>query len=128
MATTSTSGITSGADQQLNYLNLLITQLQNQNPLDPMDSSAMTTQLAQISQVSQMENLNSTFSDVLQVTEMKYGTSLMGKQVSFLPDGQSSAVTGIVTGVETVNNEVHVRVGANSVDVRKVLSVSDASA
>jgi len=30
------------------YLKLLITQLQNQNPLDPMDNSEMASQLAQL--------------------------------------------------------------------------------
>jgi flagellar hook assembly protein FlgD len=73
-----------------------------------------------------MESLNSTFKSVLQTEELKYATALLGKQVSFIPDGETTAVTGAVTGVEQVDDEVHVLVGERSVDVKKLLSISDA--
>jgi flagellar basal-body rod modification protein FlgD len=126
MATPAAGGVQTGSQQQLNFLNLLVTQLKNQNPLDPLDSNAMVSQLAQISQVSQMESLNSTFKSVLQTEELKYATALLGKQVSFIPDGDTTAVTGTVTGVEQVDDEVHVLVGDRSVNITKLLSISEA--
>ena len=126
MATSAASGVQTGSQQQLNFLNLLVTQLKNQNPLDPLDSNAMVSQLAQISQVSQMESLNSTFKSVLQTEELKYATALLGKQVSFIPDSETTAVTGTVTGVEQVDDEVHVLVGDRSVNITKLLSISEA--
>jgi flagellar basal-body rod modification protein FlgD len=124
MATSGTSEITSGSQQQFNYLNLLITQLQNQNPLDPMDSSQMTTQLAQISQVQQMETLNTSFKSVLQMTEMSYASSLIGKQVTFVPDGQTTVMTGTVSGVQQTSDGVNVLVGTKYVDINKLQTVS----
>lgn len=58
-------------EQKIEFLNLLITQLQNQNPLDPMDTKEYTNQLIQYSQLEQQ-------------LEMKDGvntlnTSLMGQ-------------------------------------------------
>ena len=44
-------GTTSAVDQKLDYLTLLVTELQNQNPLEPMEQKDMAAQLAQFSQL-----------------------------------------------------------------------------
>jgi flagellar hook assembly protein FlgD len=41
-------------------MKLLVTQLQNQDPLNPMDNAAMTSQLAQLSTVTGINKVNST--------------------------------------------------------------------
>jgi flagellar basal-body rod modification protein FlgD len=41
------------------FLKLLITQMQNQDPLNPLDNAQVTSQLAQISTVSGIDKLNS---------------------------------------------------------------------
>ena len=49
------------ASQELDrdaFLNLLITQLQNQDPLNPTDSVEFTAQLAQFSSLEQLGNVN----------------------------------------------------------------------
>jgi flagellar basal-body rod modification protein FlgD len=48
------------------FMTLLITQLQNQDPLKPMENSEMTSQLAQINTVSGIEELNDTLSGITQ--------------------------------------------------------------
>jgi flagellar basal-body rod modification protein FlgD len=55
--TTSSSKTTLGKDD---FLKLLVTQLQNQNPLDPMDPTEMMTQMSQLSQVEQLTNISGT--------------------------------------------------------------------
>jgi flagellar basal-body rod modification protein FlgD len=40
------------------FLNLLVTQLQNQDPLNPADSTEFTAQLAQFSSLEQLSNIN----------------------------------------------------------------------
>ena len=40
------------------FLQLLVTQLQNQDPLNPMDSTEFTAQLAQFSSLEQLYNVN----------------------------------------------------------------------
>lgn len=44
------------------FLKLLVTQMQNQDPLNPMDNAQVTSQMAQINTVSGIEKLNSTVS------------------------------------------------------------------
>lgn len=48
---------TTADEMQTRFLNLLVTQLKNQDPLNPMDNNQMTTQLSQISTVSGIEKL-----------------------------------------------------------------------
>ncbi|MCP1316729.1 flagellar hook assembly protein FlgD [Halomonas sp. 707B3] len=46
------------------FMTLLITQLQNQDPLKPMENAEMTSQIAQINTVSGIEQLNSTLESI----------------------------------------------------------------
>ena len=50
----------SAATAQDRFLKLLVTQMQNQDPLNPMDNAQVTTQLAQLNTVSGIEQLNTT--------------------------------------------------------------------
>jgi flagellar basal-body rod modification protein FlgD len=109
MATTNSLGMGQTAGElQANYLNLLITQLRNQDPMSPMDNSQMTAQLAQLSQLEQMQNLNSSFSQVLTSQQALQATAMIGKTVSYTPAGATSAVSGTVTGVEVLDGQVWV--------------------
>lgn len=67
------------------FLNLLVTQLKNQNPLKPMDNTQFVSQMAQFSALEQTTNLansfnefEKTFSSSLQLQ----AASLMGKKIS----------------------------------------------
>ena len=55
----------SNADSEQRFLKLLVTQLQNQDPLNPLDNAQLTSQLAQMSTVSGIEKLNSAFQSLL---------------------------------------------------------------
>ncbi|KAF7963026.1 flagellar biosynthesis protein FlgD [Cupriavidus sp. UYMU48A] len=59
------SGSASAADLQSNFLKMLVTQMNNQDPLNPMDNAQLTSQLAQISTVSSMQTMNTTLNQLL---------------------------------------------------------------
>jgi flagellar basal-body rod modification protein FlgD len=65
----------------MDYMKLLVAQLQNQNPLEPLDNKDMTAQLAQFSQLQQLETMNSSFGRVLDSVQ-RATHSLIG-EVSF---------------------------------------------
>ncbi|QWA09084.1 flagellar hook assembly protein FlgD [Sodalis ligni] len=81
--TASSTGNTS-ADLQNQFLNLLVAQLQNQDPTNPMDNSQLTTQLAQISELNGIENLNTTLGSIsgqLNTTQSLQASTLVGHGV-----------------------------------------------
>ena len=57
-AATLAASSTSGLADQSTFLTLLVTQLQNQDPLNPADSTQFVTQLAQFSQLEDLQNIN----------------------------------------------------------------------
>jgi flagellar basal-body rod modification protein FlgD len=84
-----------GKDQ---FLNLLITQLQHQNPLEPMEDSAYVAQLAQFSQLEQLENMSKSLDTSTQVNYLMsqtiantMATSIIGKTV--IADGSNLTLT-----------------------------------
>jgi flagellar basal-body rod modification protein FlgD len=56
--TTTSPTMSSAAQQeQTQFLNLLVTQLKEQNPLDPQDGTQFVTQLAQFSSLEELVNI-----------------------------------------------------------------------
>ncbi|MCH4562938.1 flagellar hook assembly protein FlgD [Halomonas sp. EGI 63088] len=72
------------AELRDNFMTLLITQLQNQDPLNPMENSEMTSQLAQVNTVSGIEELNETLSGItsqIDAGQTLQATGLIGQGV-----------------------------------------------
>ncbi|CDP53083.1 flagellar hook assembly protein FlgD [Paradevosia shaoguanensis] len=67
------------------FLQILTTQLKNQNPLDPLDTNQFTAQLVQFSGVEQQLKTNSYLEALINVNASSSGTqamNLIGKQVT----------------------------------------------
>ena len=91
---------------QADYMKLLITQLQNQNPLEPLDNNEMASQLAQFSSLQQLESMRLSFADVLVTINRSYANSLLGKNVTFYArDEMSGALDKVVGTVDSVFND-----------------------
>src|SRR5947209_1175369 len=71
------------------FLKLLMTQLQNQDPTSPMDSTTFTSQLVQYASVEQQINANTNLTTLIQATQsstMLQSSSLIGKEVNVSSD------------------------------------------
>jgi flagellar basal-body rod modification protein FlgD len=91
-ATTQTQNEAGSADR---FLKLLVTQMQNQDPLNPMDNAQITSQMAQINTVNGIETLNGTVKNLnTQFVQMQalQGASLVGHDVTL--QGNRLAVEG----------------------------------
>lgn len=80
------SAATSSLDGNFNdFLNMLMTQLQNQDPTSPMDTDQFTSELVQFSSVEQQIQTNSSLTQLIQLTqgsEVIQGSSMVGQQVT----------------------------------------------
>ncbi len=113
----------SAEDMGVNYLNLLVAELRNQNPLEPMDSSEMTSQLAQIAQVERLESLDGTFQKALLAVQMNEATGMIAKNVTFMEKEQGMLVFGEVEGVEVSDGQVLLRIGKYQIGLDEIVSV-----
>jgi len=88
------------------FLQLLVTQMQYQDPLSPMDNTDMIAQLAQFSALEQMNNLNATtqsgmnqISGQMATLSLLGAQNLIGRTVSGLVADTNVTVSGRVIGV-----------------------------
>ncbi len=97
------------------FLKLLVTQLQNQDPMNPVDNAQMTSQMAQISTVSGIEKLNTTVEKLNgQFVQMQavQGAGLVGKDVLIQGDRLS-----VVDGVPQATFEIDTAASRVKVEV-----------
>ncbi len=81
------------------FLNLLVTQLQHQDPLNPMDSTDFTAQLAQFSSLEQLSNINGQLEALTQAQTTfansqavgYIGHTVLSKGSDFFFDGEAPA-------------------------------------
>lgn len=103
------SAIASANDVQMDYMKLLMAELQNQNPLEPMDNNEIASQLTQFSQLQQLESMSSSFAEILASNTRIYAHSLLGKEVSYLVQdplaGALERTWGAVSEVFDVDGE-----------------------
>jgi flagellar basal-body rod modification protein FlgD len=106
----STDGVSADTDK---FMTLLVTQLQNQDPLNPMDNAQMTSQLAQLQTVTGVNKLNTTLESLkssYQSSEALQATNLIGHGVLVEGSGVTLAGSKGVLGVELGSDADNVKV------------------
>lgn len=103
------------ADDFDQFLTLLTTQLQFQDPLDPMDSSEFTNQLVSFSQVEQSIATNKNLENLISQTKtqaMSNAVGYLGKEVTIETDraGLRNGVAKWEYGLETNSEETKLTV------------------
>jgi flagellar basal-body rod modification protein FlgD len=104
-ATSQTSSLNSQLGETA-FLQLLTTQLQNQDPLNPMDDTQSVAELAQFSAVQATTSLNDSFSSFESNFSVMQSAGLLGKTVSAQStdsSGNVTTVTGTVNSISVVN-------------------------
>lgn len=102
-------------DLEIEFINLLVAEIENQDPTDPMDASEYVSQLSQLSMVQSLEDLNDTATDTNdQLSDMSLtaASDLVGKEVTVPADSITVDESGA-----TVSGEVSLDSSADSVTV-----------
>lgn len=101
------------------FLDLMIAELQNQDPLNPMDNAQMIEQIGQIRQIDASTRLTDTLDAVLMGQNLSSASSLIGKIITGL-DADSKKVTGQVDKVTVTDGVPKLHVGAKTVTLNNV--------
>ena len=89
------------------FLHLLVTQLQNQDPLNPSDSTEFTAQLATFSSLEELQNIHSALDSVStsqSILTNSQAVDYIGKQIQavgdqlYLQDGESAPIEFDLSG------------------------------
>ena len=103
------------------FLQLLVTQLQNQDPLNPQSDQEFVAQLAQFSALEQMTNMSTTLTNT-----SAYG--LVGKQVivnSTDSLGKVTEVRGTVDAVKMKNGSAELLIDGKTYSIDDLVQVMD---
>jgi flagellar basal-body rod modification protein FlgD len=102
------------------FLNLLVTQLKYQDPLNPMDDKSFIAQMAQFSTLEQMQNMNSTFSHIK-------AFSLIGRNITAsIADStlkEMRQVDGYVNAVKINQGRAYVIVNNEDVPIDSITDI-----
>jgi flagellar basal-body rod modification protein FlgD len=107
------------------FLQLLSTELQNQDPLQPMDDTAYLAQMAQFTSLQQVSTLSTTISQMSSNQQNLAASSYLGQMVT-MNTGNNSTVSGVVTGVDLSGTTPSLMINGTSYPLTSLLSVSAA--
>lgn len=95
------------------FLELMIAQLENQNPLEPQDNGAFISQLAEFSALEEMQQISSTvdsFSEQFQSSQALQASAMVGRNVlvpgadsPLLSDGTISGMIDLPSGTSNLS-------------------------
>ncbi|GAA4674393.1 flagellar hook assembly protein FlgD [Frondihabitans cladoniiphilus] len=123
-ATTATTAAPKQTMDSDMFMDLLIKQLQNQDPSSPMDTNAMITQTTQLAQMQQITANTTTGNENFSLQMRISAANLVGKQVSY-DDASGNSVTGTATAVSFANSVPTVTVGGKSIALDSISGVID---
>ncbi|MEI8389228.1 MAG: flagellar hook capping FlgD N-terminal domain-containing protein [bacterium] len=107
------------------FLQLLMAQLKNQDPLNPTDSNQFMSQQAQFTQISELQKLNKS---VTSSNQMMQASTLIGKDVSLTdPNDTKKTISGTVSEAKINSSGASVVVNGNEYPLNNILSVKEAS-
>ncbi|MBI3817983.1 MAG: flagellar hook capping protein [Planctomycetes bacterium] len=115
---------------QSQFLNLLVNQLKNQNPLEPVSNDQFITQLAQFQGVQAQQTTNDNLNTLINlnaasatISHLTEASSLLGKKINYQDPSTGDSKTGVVTSVGLNNGTVVANVGDNPIPILLITGI-----
>lgn len=135
VASATTSGVTGKQGQQTTtgydafnemdldaFVKLLITELQNQDPLNPMDNGEILQQISQIREIESNRRLTETLDSVRLGQDLATASGLIGRSIVALSEA-GHVITGRVDQITIEDDGPKVHVGEHVVALKNVSSI-----
>ncbi|WP_146816450.1 flagellar hook assembly protein FlgD [Halobacillus faecis] len=116
------------------FLKILMTQIQNQNPLDPMKDKEFISQMTQFSSLEQMTNMSQSFQrfmDSQSMSPLIQYSGMIGKEVSYPVYDQETGLlnrteTDVVLSVNQNGGETYLELqSGKKISVEEITKVSE---
>jgi flagellar basal-body rod modification protein FlgD len=104
------------------FLTLMITELQNQDPLNPLDNAQILEQISQIREIGATTQLQETLDAVLLGQNLTNASSLIDKHVRGLTSA-GEEVQGKVERISVAENKVELSVAGKQVSLSNVREI-----
>ncbi|HVX11039.1 MAG TPA: flagellar hook capping FlgD N-terminal domain-containing protein [Pirellulales bacterium] len=108
------------------FLQMLITQLQDQDPMNPTDSDEILQQVSEIDNIESTTNLSNSLTAVATDQGFQAASGLIGMQVQGI-DASGNAVSGVVDSASFANGTATLNVGSQSMPLSGVSAIGAAS-
>lgn len=109
------------------FLQLLICQLQNQDPLNPSEEIDFTSQLAQLQALEEQISLNSNIKSMLSESQTQTGSAMVGMKVTGL-DGDGELTSGVAISLVQNSSGVFLQLdNGKQVAVKDVTALANAT-
>jgi len=98
------------------FLQLLVTQLTHQDPLEPMGNEELLRQISSIRDIELSTTLSDSLRNLTGQQRFASASGLIGQYVSTRPDESGTTVSGVVSGVRFASNGEAILVLSNGVE------------
>jgi flagellar basal-body rod modification protein FlgD len=88
------------------FINLMITQLKNQDPTDPVKNQDLLAQMSQIGSLQASTSLQDSLKSLVMQNNLGSAGNLIGKTVQGMDD-QNNTISGLVTSVQVQGDQVN---------------------
>jgi flagellar basal-body rod modification protein FlgD len=104
------------------FMNLLVTQLRNQDPSSPMDTNQMIAQTTQLAMMEKLTNMDSTNQENFALQMRMAAANLVGHTVSYI-DKDGATKTGLASSVSYEGSVPVVTVGDQKIALDSISGV-----
>lgn len=107
------------------FMQLLVAQLKNQNPLDPMKNQEFMSEMAQLSSLEQLQSISGDVKSAASAGQLGWASSLLGRQVEWAgADGLPQQ--GVVREISQDQQSIHLQIDGSAVPLESVRRVAPA--
>ncbi len=112
---------------QHDFLNLLVTQMTSQDPLNPMTNQDLLGQMVQFSTLQSNTILDTDLGQMQTSQALAEANALIGRQVTLQVDSSGNTTQGVVSGIDAGSGQPQIVVNGVSYNLNQVLSVTPAA-
>lgn len=114
------------------FMQLLLAQLQNQDPLQPASDTEFIAQLAQFNSLAELTSIKTSISELSEsvselmiIQDLNQGSALIGKTIGGMT-ASGETVSGVVASVQMSKNQVYLKLEDNTlVPIQQLSSIEE---